>query len=75
VSAIIRSLDHARTLARARRCISQGAQRLSAQQKRVMRLRMCGGDVVDAECLLQTFEDSQLAAIEHCAWLEKRRRG
>jgi len=41
----------------------------------VMRLRMCGGDVVDAECLLQTFEDSQLAAIEHCAWLEKRPRG
>ena len=75
MSAIIRSLDHARALARARRCLSQGAQRLSAQQKRVMRLRTCGGDVVDAERLLQTFEDSQLAVIEHFAWLEKRRRG
>lgn len=75
MSAIIRSLDHARTLARARRCLSQCAQRLSAQQKRVMRLRVCGDDVFDAERLLQTFEDSQLAAIEHLAWLEKRRRG
>jgi hypothetical protein len=34
-----------------------------------------GGYADDAERLLQTFEDSQLAAIHHCAWLEKRRRG
>jgi hypothetical protein len=72
---IIRSLDHARTLARARRCVSECAQRLTAQQKRVIRLRVSGGYAGDAERLLQTFEDSQLAAIHHFAWLEKRRRG
>jgi hypothetical protein len=39
-----------------------------------MRLRVSGSYAGDAERLLQTFEDSQLAAIAHVAWLERQRR-
>jgi hypothetical protein len=61
-------------LARARRCVFEGAQRVAAQQERLKRLRAGGYDASVAASLLDTFEDSQLAFIARLASQEADRR-
>jgi hypothetical protein len=69
---VIWTLEHARTVAAARRHVSEGGLRLAAQQKRLKKLRATGLDTRDAENLLRTFEDSQLAVFACLLRLEAR---
>jgi hypothetical protein len=61
-------------LARFRRQVFQGAQRVAAQQQRLRRLRAGGYDASVAARLLDTFEDSQLALIARLSSQEADRR-
>lgn len=74
MSIVIWTLEQKRNVARARRLLAEGAARVIAQQKRIKRLRAGGHDTGDAERLLDTFEDAQLAMYAQLAHREMRLR-
>jgi hypothetical protein len=68
---VVWSLAHKRSLVRWRRLVSEGTERLVAQQQRVKTVRRGGHNVSDAEHLLHTLEDSQLAMYGYLARQER----
>jgi hypothetical protein len=58
---VVWTLAEKRNLVRWRRLVCEGTERLVAQQKRVKTVRRGGRGLCDAEHVLHTLEDSQLA--------------
>jgi len=70
---VIRTMPQLRHLKRERRFLAQGTLMLLAQRQLLKRLRKVRAETRDAERMLQTLEDSQLALSANLSLHERER--